>query len=98
MISAKHMFKCKGTFVGHQGPVWALAVYGDLLFSGSSDETIKVCGGCSVCVCVRVYVCVCIYVCVRVCVRVCVCVYMCVYVYVRVRKYICTYIYIYICV
>ena len=36
------MFKCKGTFVGHQGPVWALAVYGDLLFTGSSDETIKV--------------------------------------------------------
>ena len=36
------MFKCKGTFVGHQGPVWALAVYGDILFSGSSDESIKV--------------------------------------------------------
>ncbi|KJE94942.1 tnf receptor-associated factor 7 [Capsaspora owczarzaki ATCC 30864] len=35
-------FKCKGTFVGHQGPVWALVVYKDLLFSGSSDETIKV--------------------------------------------------------
>eukprot|EP00051_Salpingoeca_urceolata_P027745 m.483093 g.483093 ORF g.483093 m.483093 type:complete len:741 (-) comp22779_c0_seq1:113-2335(-) len=42
LLSASHMFKCKGTFVGHQGPVWALAVAGDLLFSGSSDETIKV--------------------------------------------------------
>lgn len=42
LISSTHMFKCKGTFVGHQGPVWALTVHGDLLFSGSSDETIKV--------------------------------------------------------
>eukprot|EP00042_Codosiga_hollandica_P034369 m.240002 g.240002 ORF g.240002 m.240002 type:complete len:684 (+) comp54393_c0_seq6:154-2205(+) len=41
MGSMYHM-KCKGTFVGHQGPVWALAVHGDLVFSGSSDETIKV--------------------------------------------------------
>lgn len=39
---SSHTFKCIGTFVGHQGPVWALAVHGDLLFSGSSDETIKV--------------------------------------------------------
>mmetsp|Transcript_13198 Transcript_13198/g.39721 ORF Transcript_13198/g.39721 Transcript_13198/m.39721 type:complete len:612 (-) Transcript_13198:116-1951(-) len=39
---SSHTFKCVGTFVGHQGPVWALAVHGDLLFSGSSDETIKV--------------------------------------------------------
>jgi E3 ubiquitin-protein ligase TRAF7 len=39
---ASHTFKCIGTFVGHQGPVWALAVHGDMLFSGSSDETIKV--------------------------------------------------------
>ena len=30
--------------MGHQGPVWCLCVYsmGDLLFSGSSDKTIKV--------------------------------------------------------
>eukprot|EP00794_Sanderia_malayensis_P008900 gene8900-9851_t len=34
--------KCKGTFVGHQGPVWSLAVFGYYLFSGSSDNTIKV--------------------------------------------------------
>lgn len=40
----QQIFKCKGTFVGHQGPVWCLCVYstGDLLFSGSSDKTIKV--------------------------------------------------------
>ncbi len=43
MISTAHTYKCKGTFVGHQGPVWALTAYGDFLFSGSSDETIKVC-------------------------------------------------------
>ncbi|XP_076443202.1 E3 ubiquitin-protein ligase TRAF7-like [Babylonia areolata] len=36
------MFKCKGTFVGHQGPVWCLCAMGDYLFSGSSDKTIKV--------------------------------------------------------
>lgn len=43
----QQIFKCKGTFVGHQGPVWCLCVYsmGDLLFSGSSDKTIKVSGG-----------------------------------------------------
>lgn len=42
----QQIFKCKGTFVGHQGPVWCLCVYsiGDLLFSGSSDKTIKVRG------------------------------------------------------
>lgn len=42
----QQIFKCKGTFVGHQGPVWCLCVYsmGDLLFSGSSDKTIKVAG------------------------------------------------------
>ncbi|XP_065065622.1 E3 ubiquitin-protein ligase TRAF7-like isoform X3 [Rhopilema esculentum] len=34
--------KCKGTFVGHQGPVWCLSVFGYYLFSGSSDNTIKV--------------------------------------------------------
>eukprot|EP00041_Stephanoeca_diplocostata_P028273 m.796366 g.796366 ORF g.796366 m.796366 type:complete len:858 (-) comp23342_c0_seq2:972-3545(-) len=37
----RHTFKCIGTFQGHTKPVWALAVYRDLLFSGS-DETIKV--------------------------------------------------------
>lgn len=56
LVSSTHLYKCKGTFVGHQvivqvllsllmaykGPVWALAVHTDVLFSGSSDETIKV--------------------------------------------------------
>ncbi len=42
LMGQTHTFKCKGTFVGHQGPVWALTAYGDYLFSGSSDETIKV--------------------------------------------------------
>lgn len=37
----QQVYKCKGTFVGHQGPVWCLCVFGDLLFSGSSDKTIK---------------------------------------------------------
>jgi len=37
-----HVYKCKGTFVGHSGPVWSMASTGDLLFSASSDETIKV--------------------------------------------------------
>ncbi|XP_074660670.1 E3 ubiquitin-protein ligase TRAF7-like [Tubulanus polymorphus] len=37
----QQIFKCKGTFVGHQGPVWCLSVHGDFLFSGSSDKTIK---------------------------------------------------------
>ncbi|XP_059145102.1 E3 ubiquitin-protein ligase TRAF7-like isoform X2 [Physella acuta] len=36
------MFKCKGTFVGHLGPVWCLCTMGDYLFSGSTDKTIKV--------------------------------------------------------
>ena len=35
------IFKCKGTFVGHTGPVWCLCVHQDYLFSGSSDKTIK---------------------------------------------------------
>uniref|UniRef100_A0A803TB41 TNF receptor associated factor 7 n=1 Tax=Anolis carolinensis TaxID=28377 RepID=A0A803TB41_ANOCA len=45
----QQIFKCKGTFVGHQGPVWCLCVYsiGDLLFSGSSDKTIKVWDTCT---------------------------------------------------
>lgn len=38
----QQIFKCKGTFVGHQGPVWCLCVLQDFLFSGSSDKTIKV--------------------------------------------------------
>uniref|UniRef100_A0A8C2M5Y6 TRAF7 n=2 Tax=Cricetulus griseus TaxID=10029 RepID=A0A8C2M5Y6_CRIGR len=43
------IFKCKGTFVGHQGPVWCLCVYsmGDLFLSGSSDKTIKVWDTCT---------------------------------------------------
>ncbi|XP_005096532.1 E3 ubiquitin-protein ligase TRAF7 isoform X2 [Aplysia californica] len=36
------IFKCKGTFVGHLGPVWCLCASGDFLFSGSTDKTIKV--------------------------------------------------------
>ncbi|XP_059510059.1 E3 ubiquitin-protein ligase TRAF7 isoform X2 [Stegostoma tigrinum] len=45
----QQIFKCKGTFVGHQGPVWCLCVHstGDLLFSGSSDKTIKVWDTCT---------------------------------------------------
>lgn len=38
----QQMFKCRGTFVGHQGPVWCLCAFGDYLFSGSSDKTIKI--------------------------------------------------------
>eukprot|EP00117_Sycon_ciliatum_P040688 scpid31882/ scgid29858/ E3 ubiquitin-protein ligase TRAF7; RING finger and WD repeat-containing protein 1; RING finger protein 119; TNF receptor-associated factor 7 len=37
-------FKCVGTFVGHEGPVWSLCTSGDLLYSGSSDNSIKVWG------------------------------------------------------
>jgi len=34
---------CKGTFTGHSGPVWGLAVTADgLLVSASSDTTIKI--------------------------------------------------------
>jgi len=36
-----HKYKCVGTYVGHTGPVWALALKGDMIFSGSSDLTIK---------------------------------------------------------
>ncbi|XP_050403849.1 E3 ubiquitin-protein ligase TRAF7 [Patella vulgata] len=36
------IFKCKGTCVGHQGPVWCLCAMGDHLYSGSSDKTVKV--------------------------------------------------------
>nr|XP_006823995.1 PREDICTED: E3 ubiquitin-protein ligase TRAF7-like [Saccoglossus kowalevskii] len=45
------VIKCKGTFVGHQGPVWCLCVHGDLLFSGSSDKTIKVWDTCTTYTC-----------------------------------------------
>ncbi|XP_077979630.1 E3 ubiquitin-protein ligase TRAF7-like isoform X2 [Glandiceps talaboti] len=45
------VFKCKGTFVGHQGPVWCLCVHGDLLFSGSSDKSIKVWDTCTTYTC-----------------------------------------------
>ena len=38
----QQMFKCRGTFVGHKKPVWSLLVYGDKLYSGSGDMTIKV--------------------------------------------------------
>lgn len=36
------IIKCKGTCVGHSGPVWCLAVNNDFLFSGSSDTLVKV--------------------------------------------------------
>ena len=41
---AATQFKCIGTFSGHTGPVWCLAVSPDLqvLISGSSDSTVKV--------------------------------------------------------
>nr|XP_039272033.1 E3 ubiquitin-protein ligase TRAF7-like [Styela clava] len=42
LYDPQQIFKCKGTFVGHTGPVWCLFVHGDLLFSGSSDKNIKV--------------------------------------------------------
>ena len=41
MFDPQQIFKCKGTFVGHSGPVWCLCVHQDYLFSGSSDKTIK---------------------------------------------------------
>ncbi|KNC49632.1 E3 ubiquitin-protein ligase TRAF7 [Thecamonas trahens ATCC 50062] len=37
-----HLYRCKGTVSGHSGPVWTLAATETLLFSGSSDETIRV--------------------------------------------------------
>lgn len=30
-----------GTYVGHTGPVWALVLHGDIIYSGSSDLAIK---------------------------------------------------------
>lgn len=42
VLDSQHLFKCHGTFVGHKGPVWSLCTAGDLLFSSSSDYTIKV--------------------------------------------------------
>jgi E3 ubiquitin-protein ligase TRAF7 len=41
-IELQHLFKCHGTFVGHKGPIWSLCMAEDLLFSASSDYTIKV--------------------------------------------------------
>ncbi|XP_019615589.1 PREDICTED: E3 ubiquitin-protein ligase TRAF7-like isoform X1 [Branchiostoma belcheri] len=46
-LDPQQIFRCKGTYVGHQGPVWTLCVHGDLLFSGSSDKTIKVWDTCT---------------------------------------------------
>jgi len=42
VFDPQQIFKCKGTFVGHSGPVWCLCAHGDYLFSGSSDKQIKV--------------------------------------------------------
>jgi len=42
VFDPQQIFKCKGTFVGHSGPVWCLCAYNDYLFSGSSDKVIKV--------------------------------------------------------
>ncbi|KAF6024651.1 TRAF7 [Bugula neritina] len=36
------IIKCKGTCVGHDGPVWCLAADNDFLFSGSSDNHVRV--------------------------------------------------------
>ncbi|XP_065899711.1 E3 ubiquitin-protein ligase TRAF7-like [Dysidea avara] len=41
-LDNQHLYRCKGTFVGHDGPIWALVLAGEFLFSGSSDNTIKV--------------------------------------------------------
>ena len=41
-FDVQSVLKCKGTFVGHKGPVWSLCVFSSLLFSGSSDNSIKV--------------------------------------------------------
>jgi len=41
-FDVQSVLKCKGTFVGHQGPVCTLCVSSSLLFSGSSDNSIKV--------------------------------------------------------
>ena len=43
------IIKCKGTCVGHDGPVWCLAAVNDYLFSGSSDNHVKVGGLCLYC-------------------------------------------------
>ncbi|XP_019849787.1 PREDICTED: E3 ubiquitin-protein ligase TRAF7-like [Amphimedon queenslandica] len=40
-IEPQLLFKCQGTFVGHKGPVWSLCISNDVLFSASSDNTIK---------------------------------------------------------
>lgn len=41
-FDVQSVLKCKGTFVGHHGPVWSLCVFSSFLFSGSSDNSIKV--------------------------------------------------------
>jgi E3 ubiquitin-protein ligase TRAF7 len=42
LMDQQHLYKCQGTFVGHKGPVWALAKLNDMIFSASADCTIKV--------------------------------------------------------
>jgi len=38
-----HQYNCVGTYVGHGGPVWCLAIGPDnLIFSGSADQRIRV--------------------------------------------------------
>ena len=37
-----HQYSCVGTYSGHSGPVWALAVSDQVVFSGSEDHRIKV--------------------------------------------------------
>eukprot|EP01133_Synstelium_polycarpum_P010570 gene10570-12297_t len=34
--------KCKGTFAGHNGPIWCMTVASGILISGSSDTTVKI--------------------------------------------------------
>jgi E3 ubiquitin-protein ligase TRAF7 len=41
-MDSQHLYKCKGTFVGHEGPVWTLYVQGETVCTGSSDNTIKI--------------------------------------------------------
>lgn len=37
-----HLYRCQGTVSGHTGPVWTLTCSDSLLFSGSSDESIRI--------------------------------------------------------
>ncbi|KYR02343.1 hypothetical protein DLAC_01173 [Tieghemostelium lacteum] len=34
--------KCKGTFTGHNGPIWCMTVTNGFLISGSSDQMVKI--------------------------------------------------------